>query len=345
MRPTPTDLQPWALSELTRRGEGPAPSTEVAFAPLTGDASARRYYRLECGQAGYIVVDAPPATEKNREFLGVQQLLAAGNVRVPAVLASDLECGYWLLEDLGDRQLLAELNEDSVASRYGQAFQMLRQFGRLLPDDPTWPKYDHALFSEELSRFPEWFVGQMLGLASPPPSWQHLEAILIESALEQPRVLVHRDFHSRNLMILPSEALALIDFQDAVVGPACYDLVSLLRDCYVRWPADKVEAWALEYLAQAQQAGELVGVSPPQFLRWFDLMGLQRHIKVLGTFARLYLRDGKTAYLDDLPLVVSYVREMLARYGETPGPISEAAAWFESDVMAAVRQQPWGSAL
>ena len=339
MRPTPTDLEPWARSVLAEFETG------GTLSPLTGDASSRRYFRLSTQSDTYILVDAPPATEKNREFVRVQQLLAEADIPVPAILGVDFERGYMLLDDLGDRLLLPELDGASVEGCYARAFELLHKLAAIAPRDAAWPRYDRALLSEELSRFPAWFVDQLLGVAPPPPCWRELESLLLESALEQPQVLVHRDFHSRNLMPQADGELALIDFQDAVTGPVSYDLVSLLRDCYIRWPAERVEAWALRYLGEAQARGSLTDVSEAQFLRWFDLMGLERHIKVLGTFARLYLRDGKQSYLADLPLVLNYVTEMLAKYSAESTEVAAAAEWFESELMAAVRRQLWGAGL
>jgi aminoglycoside/choline kinase family phosphotransferase len=170
-----------------------------------------------------------------------------------------------------------------------------------------------------------------------------LARLLVDSALEQPRVLVHRDFHSRNLMLQEDEGQAVIDFQDAVIGPVTYDLVSLLRDCYIRWPSDQVSDWALAYRDQLIQAGLLEPVEDSGFIRWFDLMGLQRHIKVLGTFARLYLRDGKPGYLEDLPLVVDYVREMLEKYSEEEPVFGEFRDWFETALDPLIATQNWSA--
>ncbi|QFU74484.1 aminoglycoside phosphotransferase [Halioglobus maricola] len=339
MRPTPTDLEPWARNVLTQRETG------STLSPLTGDASSRRYFRLSIAGDTYILVDAPPATEKNREFVQVQRLLAEAGIRVPAILGVDFERGYMLLDDLGDRLLLPELDDASVEVCYARAFGLLHKLAAISPLDAAWPRYDLALLTEELSRFPAWFVDKLLGIAEPPASWRALESLLLESALEQPEVLVHRDFHSRNLMPQTDGELALIDFQDAVTGPVSYDLVSLLRDCYIRWPSERVEAWALRYLGEAQALGSLTDVSDAQFMRWFDLMGLERHIKVLGTFARLYLRDGKQAYLADMPLVLNYVTEMLAKYSAESTAVAAAAEWFESELMTAVRRQPWGGSV
>ena len=334
----PDDLLPWALSVLT--SEGPAQLEAIA-----GDASARRYFRLRQRERSFIAVEAPPESQKNHEFLAIQKLLFAAGIRVPTLYGADLSRGFMLLEDLGDRLLLDELDSNSVDVCYRQAFELLQLMGDVDPGDPCWPRYDDALFSEELSRFPQWFVQSLLSVPLPEEAiWRDFAGCLKTNALAQPTVLVHRDFHSRNLMPQADGALGLIDFQDAVIGPVTYDLVSLLRDCYIRWQPEQVEAWAQECLQMQQQRGKLADVEPQQFLRWFDLMGLQRHIKVLGTFARLYLRDQKPAYLADLPLVIRYVREMLSRYRNEMDEIAAFADWFEEALMPVVGQQTWSRA-
>jgi aminoglycoside/choline kinase family phosphotransferase len=330
------DLQDWAVARLGLERQ------TCRCAPVSGDASPRRYYRLVTAGASYILVHAPPATEKNVEFLAVRELLERAGVTVPVLHAADLERGFLLLGDLGDRLLLDALCDDTVDACYGAAFELLLRMGAIDPGDPAFPAYDHSLLSEELARFPQWFVQSLLDQpwdAAAQAAWEPLAAALVDSALEQPTVLVHRDFHSRNLMPQADGTLAVIDFQDAVIGPITYDLVSLLRDCYIRWPSQQVRDWALAYRRRLLAAERLAGVDEQQFLTWFDLMGLQRHIKVLGTFARLYLRDGKPAYLDDLPRVVDYVREILARHASQSDAICNFAAWFDAALLPAIGRQ------
>lgn len=334
--PPSTALLAWARSVLGASGG--------ELAPVAGDASQRRYYRLALGAASYIVVEAPPATEKNARFLAVRETLERGGIRVPRLFAADLERGFLLLGDLGDRLLLRELDGTSADSCYRQAWAVLLRLVELRPDDRDWPGYDAALLGEELRRFPVWFSAELMGRPLNDQErqwWDELCAELVESALEQPVVLVHRDFHSRNLMPQPDGSLGVIDFQDAVIGPVTYDLVSLLRDCYIRWPASRVEAWALEYLGQLRLLPGMGDLDEARFLRWFDLMGLQRHLKVLGTFARLYLRDGKPAYLGDLPRVVAYVEEILEKY-RADWPAAEwFASWFSKELRPRFDRQPW----
>ena len=339
VRPIPADLLPWAMAELPEMSRAEGSLTLVA-----GDASNRRYFRLQLLNTSYVVAEAPPATEKNEAFVAVRSILAAAGVKVPQIHAVDYERGYLLLEDLGDCSLLPELRSATVDAYYLQAFDLLGKMTAI--DIGSWSggAYDNALLSEELGRFPIWFVEALLAYALNDEERQLIQRFntaLIDSALAQPRVLVHRDFHSRNLMLLPAGELAVIDFQDAVVGPVSYDLVSLLRDCYIRWPADRVQQWALQYFADLQKKGMLPNIDESQFLRWVDWMGLQRHIKVLGTFARLYLRDDKPGYLADLPLVIAYVEEILQKYAGVEPVFAEFLRWFQLRLSPLIAQQPW----
>ena len=340
-RPIPADLVPWALNSL-----GPE-NPEHRFAMIAGDASNRRYFRLALGSQTYMVAEAPPDSEKNAEFVEIQALLTNAGVRVPVLYAVDIERGYLLLEDLGDRVLWPELTQDSVGAHYSRAFQTLQKMAAVDMTARPAPAYDRELLTEELSRFDRWFAESLLGY-TPNDSERELIAkfgnLLIDSALEQPKVLVHRDFHSRNLMLQAEDELAVIDFQDAVLGPVTYDLASLLKDCYICWPPEQVKHWALEYKSKsASPEHTLENITDTQFLRWLDWMGLQRHIKVLGTFARLYLRDGKSSYLDDLPLVIHYVEETLSQYaGEEPS-FAEFRDWFADTLSPRIAQQPWSN--
>jgi len=335
-RSIPADLLPWALGALG------VSSRDKHLEPVAGDASNRRYFRLRADAGSVIVMEAPPATEKNAQFLAVQQLLGASGVRVPGVLAQDLERGYLLLDDLGDQMLLPLLSDDSVGAWYQQAGETLLQLASIDPAGAV-PAYDRALLTEELGRLPDWFLEQLLGLELSPEELELLNRVtelLVSNALAQPRVLVHRDFHSRNLMPQPDGQLGVIDFQDAVYGPITYDLVSLLRDCYIRWPDDQVRRWALGHRDQLVASGLLEPVDDELFLRWFDLMGLQRHLKVLGTFARLYLRDAKNSYLRDLPLVLAYVDEVVTLRSADPA-LAELGHWWRQRVAPVISAQPW----
>jgi aminoglycoside/choline kinase family phosphotransferase len=344
LRPAPQELLPWALSALDLPGSDALP----ALSMVAGDASPRRYFRLALAACSYVLVEAPPATEKNAAFVHVAELLRGAGVKVPAVMAVDFDRGFLLLEDLGDQLLLPLLDSGSSGGLYAQAFTTLAQMAAVDTARASLGDYDRALLGEELSRFQAWFVQELLGYtprAAEQAQLGRLEARLIDSALEQPRVLVHRDFHSRNLMLTGDRELAVIDFQDAVVGPVTYDLASLLRDCYIQWPAAQVRAWALDYRELLYARGLAADIGEAQFLRWFDWMGLQRHLKVLGTFARLYLRDGKSAYLDDLPLVIHYVLEITDKYAAEEPAFADFSAWFRARLSPLITQQPWSRTL
>lgn len=321
------------LQELSRWLEHELGHATVAIEVASADASFRRYFRARLRSGGSLVVmDAPPAHENLGPYLKVAGLLRASGVHVPEVHAVDQHRGFVLLEDLGATPLLTELRVPGrAAPLYETALHTLLRIqvdaraaaAQLAP-------YDAAALRRELDLMPEWFCGRHLQLeldADERALFERTFAGLIESALAQPTVFVHRDYHSRNLMVLPGDELGVIDFQDALAGPVGYDLVSILKDCYIAWPRARVEAWLRDYRGQllAQGATELAGPSEREFLRWFDLIGVQRHLKVLGIFARLWWRDGKIGYLDDLPLTLDYLRDTTARYQE----MREFALWLE----------------
>ena len=341
-RSAPADLLPWARELLGARSVPPGASLAV----VAGDASNRRYFRLSGAGVSYILAQAPPTTEKNEAFVSVRAMLARAGLRVPRLYGADLDRGYLALEDLGDRLLLRELGADNADACYAQACTDLRLLAAVDVSSLDWPRYDRTLLTEELDRFPQWFAGALLDYAMDSAErllFRELSDALVGDALEQPRVLVHRDFHSRNLMPQADGSLGVIDFQDAVVGPVTYDLVSLLRDCYVRWPAQRVRDWALRHRDGLVEDGLLPAVDDECFLRWFDWMGLQRHIKVLGTFARLYLRDGKPEYLQDLPLVLRYVRETLQQYAGREPVFAHFDDWFEGRLRPRIEAQDWSA--
>ncbi|MHA7816766.1 MAG: aminoglycoside phosphotransferase family protein [Pseudohaliea sp.] len=333
MTAPPDDLLPWCRAQL--------PGTPAAvLAPLAGDASFRRYFRLRWDGGTAVACVAPPATEKNTEFLAVREQFAAAGVRVPGLLGADLRRGYLLLEDLGDALLLPALDHASVDGWYRQAMAPLLALATAPCGDL--PPYDDAALQAELDLFPHWFCGQLLGLppaAAASRCFDDLCARLLAAAAAQPRVPVHRDYHSRNLLITGG-GLATIDFQDALCGPVTYDLVSLLRDCYCRWPDDEVYRWARAFHGELAARG-LAGLPDADgFLLAFDLMGLQRHLKVLGIFARLWLRDGKDGYLGDLPRVYGYVRDVLAAHPGEPS-LAAFAAWLDAVVAPRLPAQSW----
>ncbi|MBK8755183.1 MAG: phosphotransferase [Candidatus Competibacteraceae bacterium] len=290
------------------------------MAPASSDASFRRYFRVWYDGQTRIVMDAPPAQEDCRPFVAMAQALRGLGLNAPEVLAGDLDQGLLLLTDLGSRQYLAELDDHRVSGLYDDALAALvrLQIGGD-PGSALLPPYDSALLHREMELFRDWFLGRLLGLNLSEDEHHlldHTFALLADNALEQPRVWVHRDYHSRNLMITDPDNPGILDFQDAVVGAVTYDLVSLLRDCYVAWPRSQVEAWALDYRVRLRALGMSGLDDAGQFLRWFDLMGVQRHLKAIGIFARLNLRDGKPGYLGDIPRTLGYVLEVAGRYAE-----------------------------
>ena len=300
--------------------------------PLAGDASFRRYLRLRTGRESFVVMDAPPHREDSRPFVRVADLMRAGGVNVPQIHAADLERGFLLLEDLGSVSYLDRLDAASAPALYRDALAALVRLQTRVPVDAV-PPYDESRLAEELELFPQWFLGAHLGRAPARAERRVLDetfGLLVEAALAQPRVFVHRDYHSRNLMV-HSFNPGILDFQDAVAGPLTYDPVSLFRDAYISWPAPRVYAWLDDYADLAARAGLLPVDRPANAVRArlrrdFDLMGVQRHVKVAGIFARLWHRDGKAAYLGDIPLVLRYLLEVFPRYPD----LEPLARVFES---------------
>ena len=303
---------------------------------LASDAGFRRYYRLNT-QPSLIAVDSPPGKENNSAYISVAMSLQAQGITTPKVHAVDFVQGFFLLEDFGRDLLQPVLNSETLGSYYQQAEETLLEIQKTAPDPRVFPRYDAQRLRDEMALFSQWFINKLLGLELQQQEIALLDRLfddLVESALAQPQVVVHRDYHSRNLMLLADQRLGVIDFQDAVNGPITYDLVSLLKDCYVRWPAQQMRERALSFRSQAR-----IDIDDQQFLGWFDLMGLQRHIKVMGIFARLALRDDKSSYLQDLPLVIRYSLEAARDY-----PQSRAFyEWFLQRIEPHLAAQSWYS--
>ncbi len=321
------------LEELQRWLRERCGLNDFEVTPASEDASFRRYFRVRLADGGTrIVMDAPPDREQCGPFLEVAARLEAAGVHAPRVHEQDLERGFLLLEDLGEHSYLDALDEASVESLYGNALGALMSMQACI-DPAGLPPYDRALLMEEMELFREWLLETHLSMALTGAEGDMLDetfALLVENALEQPRVFVHRDYHSRNLMAGVSPEPGVIDFQDAVEGPVTYDLVSLLRDCYVRWPRERVEEWAWGYFRLAVQSGVMREEQEERFLRWFDLMGVQRHLKASGIFARLFHRDNKPGYLADIPRTLGYVVEVGQGYPE----LQPLATFVEEKVLS-----------
>ena len=318
-----------------------APET-IHFAPIASDAGFRRYFRFAT-PSQWLAVDAPPQTEDTQQFVSLARYLSANKVNTPTILAADEKAGFLLVTDFGDELLYKALLPSTFQSSYRQTFNTLLSL-QACPDQPALiARYDRALLRRELDIFIEWFAGKLLAYPMQSNELAMLNELFLNlenSALEQPQNLVHRDFHSRNLLVCADESIGVIDFQGALWGGCTYDLVSLLKDCYIRWPGAQTRELALEYYRSAMKAGLLdVGISESTYLRWFDWMGLQRHIKVLGIFARLHLRDNKPHYLKDLPLVIRYTLEVAVTYSE----LTPFANWFREKLLPIIEQQSWYS--
>jgi aminoglycoside/choline kinase family phosphotransferase len=321
--PIPPSTADARLAALADWLTGPLASAPFTLAPASVDASFRRYFRvtlaapqsLPPGATTLIAMDAPPPQENCRPFVHVARLLRDAGVNAPEVLASDLERGFLLLTDLGTTTYLAALDAGSAPSLYLDAIDSLIRF-QCASREGELPPYDEALLRRELDLFPDWYVARHLGRTLTDAQRAALErvfALVLANNLAQPRVFVHRDYHSRNLMVAAPNP-GVLDFQDAVYGPVTYDLVSLLRDAYIGWDEERQLDWAVRYWERARAAGIPVAADFGLFWRDFEWMGVQRQLKVLGIFARLCHRDGKDGYLADMPLVMRYLRAACGRY-------------------------------
>ncbi|MBC7756468.1 MAG: phosphotransferase [Bdellovibrio sp.] len=294
----------------------------------SADASFRRYFRVHlpnkyCDYNTLIAMDAPPPQEDCRPFVNVAKLLLEAGLNAPQVIAQDLQNGFLLLSDLGDDTYLSALTNQTALKLYGDAtdalikMQLASKFE--LAKNNGLPAYDEALLMREMQLFPDWYVAKHLGfsLNAEQQGWlQQTFNALIANIIAQGQVMVHRDYHSRNLMICKENNPGVLDFQDAVHGSITYDLVSLLKDAYIGWEEEQIIDWAVRYWEKARKAGLPVPQDFSEFYRDFEWMGAQRHIKVLGIFARLSHRDGKDGYLKDMPLVMHYLRKVCERYVE-----------------------------
>jgi aminoglycoside/choline kinase family phosphotransferase len=296
----------------------------VTITVASADASFRRYFRIHYQDKSYIAMDAPPEKEDILPFIDITQRLLKTGVHAPQIIAKSITLGFLMLEDLGSIPYQDKLISIEIANTlYSDALAALLKIQKA--DTSDLPHYDHSRLQEEMQLMPEWFLKTHLDIQLSEQQQQIIQTcfdFLCQEILLQPNGFVHRDYHCRNLMIIESNNPAVIDYQDAVYGPLTYDVVSLLRDCYIAWPNQQVEKWALNYRDQAVISGLLQPVDDATFIRWFDFMGLQRHIKVLGIFCRLWHRDEKRHYLDDLPLTLAYSINIAKKYPKTR-PLAE----------------------
>lgn len=303
------------LTQLHHWLEDIAKDTYTNLQPASADASFRQYFRVtnKHDNKTYIVMDAPPDKEDCHPFVLVTDLIRGVDVNAPDIIAIDISQGFLLLDDLGNDPYLKHLDESTADSLYIDAIDALIKMQTI---DGLLPSYDENLLKTEMALFETWYVNKHLNKSLNDQQKNNFETVitlLVNNALEQPQVFVHRDYHSRNLMIRNENNPGVIDYQDAVIGPITYDLVSLFKDCYIKWPREKVEHWLELYLAR--KAPEIF-IEKEKLIRWFDLMGVQRHLKVLGIFARLNYRDAKPQYLDDLPLTLKYILDTCQHYKE-----------------------------
>lgn len=313
-------LERWAARQLN------IPQLEDGLSAISDDASFRRYFR-SAGQP-YVFVDAPPDKEDSRPFVEVSELLLSAGINAPRVKAVDLELGFMMLTDLGDTLYLDDTRDASrIPALYSDAIAALNKMHTI---DADLPPYDEKLLRDEMQLFVDWFLEKQLQLDLTPEETSLVEAVfdvMVDSAMQQPQVFVHRDYHCRNLMVTSDNNPGVLDFQDAVFGPVTYDLVSLFKDCYFQFERSEVVAWVETF----RDGMRPQTVDAQSFLKWFDFMGLQRHLKCAGIFSRLNLRDSKPRYLDDIPLVLSYISEVTKLYPE----LESFGAWFDLKVLRA----------
>ncbi len=291
---------------------------------LEGDASVRRYYRVHCENSSYVVMDFPQ-NHNHQPFVAIAKSFQQQGLYVPDIHAENTNDGFLLLSDFGDQLYLNALSTKTADKLYKSAFKniILIQACDSITDYQL-PRFDTTLYQQEISLFTDWYLKKLCRkslTSSEAKQFEKVSDLLIQDALKQPQVCVHRDFHSRNLMVVGNKQTGILDFQDAVWGPITYDLISLLRDCYIDWPHQQVENWVLHFHQMALRNNLLKNNDPQQFLRWFDWMGLQRHLKCLGIFARLHLRDQKNTYLQYIPRINRYANFVCQRYPEF-APIS-----------------------
>ncbi len=304
------------LERLTAWTRSVLPGPLLSLTPASADASFRRYFRAVTDSGSFVVMDAPPAHEDCTPFLHVARLFREAGANTPQIHAENLEQGFLLLSDLGNTTYLTALNDNTADRLYRDANSALIQI-QLASRPDELPEYDAELLLREMRLFPDWYLARHLNIELTAPQREVMDgafAAILANNLAQPRVYVHRDWHSRNLMVTSEDNPGVLDFQDAVYGPITYDLASIYKDAYIHWEEERVLDWVIRYWDAARKAGLPLSDDFGDFYRDFEWMGMQRHIKVLGIFARLYHRDGKDGYLKDMPLVMAYLRKACGRY-------------------------------
>ena len=286
--------------------------------PASEDASFRTYHRLFLKNKTFIVMDAPPEQENCKAFIKITKKLRACDVNVPIIHNVNIEQGFLLLSDLGNDLYLNKLNKSSIYELYSDALSTLVSI-QVLVNVGGVDEYDKSLLISEMNLFREWLIEKHLNIKLSDSQVKILTTLfdlLVNNALQQPKVFVHRDFHSRNLMVTKENNPGVIDYQDAVYGPISYDLVSILKDCYIKWPKEEIDKWIDFYLNKLYEEKAQYRINRDEFVRWFDLMGVQRHLKASGIFARLSHRDGKHNFLEDIPRTLSYILDLKETYEE-----------------------------
>ena len=327
-------LQTWLESILEK---------PVSLTPVVGDASFRRYFRVTHNNEHFIAMDSPPDKEDCKPFVAIAKRLLKLNLNAPEILYADEENGFLLISDLGNELYHRELNDNNADQLYRNALRdLLIIHNDYQGEKENLPLFGWEMMQTELNNFTTWFLEKYLHLDLDLEDKITLEktyAFLVESATEQPQTFVHRDYHSRNLMIMPNQQVGILDFQDAVVGPITYDLVSLIRDCYADWPLAQVEAWALDFYQDLLKLNLIPHVDQKTYLRWFDLMGMQRHLKAIFIFARKFLRDGNDLYLQFIPRALNYVKHVCGKYEE----LKDFQEFFESTILPAWKNKVDGN--
>ena len=329
-------LNRWAMDMLVRSKFNV--SDDFRLVSASDDASFRRYFRGKVGEGSFIFVDAPPELEDSRPFIEVARLLKSAGLSAPDVHHEDMDLGFMMLTDFGERLYLDAIGEGSerVEELYRDAIEGIVRMQRM-GSPSTLPPYNEQLLRREMALFTDWLLPKQLLLETSKGEAALIARVfdlMVANAEDQPQAFVHRDYHCRNLMVIEEANPGIIDFQDAVVGPITYDLVSLLKDCYHRFPQELVDRWVEVFRLRLAEERMIDGVSSDAFTRWFDLMGMQRHIKVAGIFSRLNLRDGKPRYLADIPLVVSYITDVCDKYDD----LANFGNWMKERVVPSVER-------